>query len=253
MTESAAATDIFGMSRYWDRYAAGVAEELPEDALKNAFGWCQYEGHGPGDELLGDSLSTLELGFGRGNAVAALASKGLDATGVDVSPLQCEQAQSRWGHLPGATFLQGDVCTYLADASQRWDAIYSIWGALWFTDPDLLLPLIHDRWPRAGGWCSPTRHPCPVATAYRGCTAVGSPAAAPGSTDGPTNPKRGPPSCASTASPVLIPGSTPPRRTTCWAPSSSQHTAPDLGKHREEGGPAPDDTSSSGPVNHNGR
>lgn len=37
------------------------------------------------------------------------------------------------------------MCTYLADTSQRWDTIYSIWGALWFTDPDVLLPLVRDR------------------------------------------------------------------------------------------------------------
>jgi hypothetical protein len=34
-----------------------------------------------------------------------------------------------------------------AAADQRWDAIYSIWGSLWFTDPDQLLPLVlqHQR------------------------------------------------------------------------------------------------------------
>ncbi|MFD0772678.1 class I SAM-dependent methyltransferase [Streptomonospora algeriensis] len=133
------------LAGYWDRYASGVAAEPPEDALKNAFGWCQYEGHGPGDELLGDPLTALELGSGRGNAVAALASKGVEATGVDVSPLQFDQARQRWGHLPGAAFTRGDGCAYLAEADRRWDAIYSIWGALWFTDPDRLLPLVRER------------------------------------------------------------------------------------------------------------
>lgn len=32
---------------YWDHYAEGVANETPEEALKNAFGWTQYAGHGP--------------------------------------------------------------------------------------------------------------------------------------------------------------------------------------------------------------
>jgi len=58
---------------YWDRYGRGVTDETPEAALKNAFGWCQYDGHGPGDEVLGDPQTTLELGPGRGDAVGALA------------------------------------------------------------------------------------------------------------------------------------------------------------------------------------
>jgi hypothetical protein len=73
---------------YWDHYAAGVAHETPEEALKNAFGWTQYEDHGPGDELFGEPLAALELGSGRGNAVAALATKDIDATGIDISPAQ---------------------------------------------------------------------------------------------------------------------------------------------------------------------
>uniref|UniRef100_UPI003F497A54 class I SAM-dependent methyltransferase n=1 Tax=Amycolatopsis sp. CA-096443 TaxID=3239919 RepID=UPI003F497A54 len=130
---------------YWDRYGRGVPEETPEDALKSAFGWCQYDGHGPGDEVLGDPLTTLELGPGRGDAVAALATKGVVATGVDLSPVQVEVAQARWGHLPNAHFEQGDVLDFLAAADQRWDAIYSIWGAVWFTDPASLLPAVLDR------------------------------------------------------------------------------------------------------------
>lgn len=58
-----------------------IAGDTPEEALKNAFGWTQYDGHGPGDELLGNPTTALELGFGRGHAVAALATKG-----VDISP-----------------------------------------------------------------------------------------------------------------------------------------------------------------------
>ncbi|GAB3969897.1 hypothetical protein GCM10029978_042170 [Actinoallomurus acanthiterrae] len=130
---------------YWDRYAVGVAAEEPEDALKHAFGWTQYEGHGPGEELLGEPATALELGSGRGNAVAALATKGIDATGIDISPIQCEQAKRRWSHLSSARFVHGDVLDYLAGTDQRWDAIYSIWGALWFTDPEQLLPLVLER------------------------------------------------------------------------------------------------------------
>ncbi|QWF85644.1 hypothetical protein [Amycolatopsis sp. CA-230715] len=34
---------------------------------------------------------------------------------------------------------------FLTTADQRWDAIYSIWGAVWFTDPTILLPAVLDR------------------------------------------------------------------------------------------------------------
>jgi SAM-dependent methyltransferase len=135
-------TDYAG---YWNHYAHGVEDETAEDALKHAFGWTQYSGHGPGDELLGEPATALELGCGRGNATAALATKGIEATGLDISTVQCEQARKRWGHLSGAQFVQADVVEFLTDTGQRWDAIYSIWGALWFTDPERLLPLVHDR------------------------------------------------------------------------------------------------------------
>jgi SAM-dependent methyltransferase len=142
-------TDRAGTPRhladYWDRYAAKGADDTPEEALKNAFGWTQYNGHGPGDELLDEPRTALELGSGRGNAVAALATNGVDATGIDVSPAHTTAARTRWGHLRDAHYLVGDVLDFLTNSDRQWDAIYSIWGALWFTDPDVILPAIRDR------------------------------------------------------------------------------------------------------------
>ncbi|WP_043617967.1 class I SAM-dependent methyltransferase [Nonomuraea candida] len=111
---------------YWDRYALGIRKnhDTAEEALKDAFGWTQYSGHGPGDELLGDPATALELGCSRGHAVAALATKGISATGVDLSPVQVDGARQQWGHLPNA---------------------HSIFGALWFTDPEQWMPLVHQR------------------------------------------------------------------------------------------------------------
>ncbi|MGI8313409.1 class I SAM-dependent methyltransferase [Saccharopolyspora hattusasensis] len=135
---------------YWDHYAAGVAGQDQQKALKEAFGWTQYEGHGPGDELLGDPLTALELGSGRGNAVAALALKGIDTTGIDLSPGQCDAAERSWGTIPGVHFVQADVVEFLSATGQQWDAIYSIWGGVWFTDPVVLLPLIRARLTQGG-------------------------------------------------------------------------------------------------------
>ncbi|MEI5524407.1 class I SAM-dependent methyltransferase [Streptomyces brasiliscabiei] len=131
------------LETYWNRYGAGVKDVEP--AQPPAFGWTQYDGHGPGEELLEQPDSALELGFGRGSDVAYLANKGVRATGVDISPVQCERAREQYGHVPGARFEQGEVCQYLADTDERFDAVYSVWGALWFCDPERLLPLVRKR------------------------------------------------------------------------------------------------------------
>ncbi|MFD6070289.1 class I SAM-dependent methyltransferase [Amycolatopsis lurida] len=132
-------------SGYWDHYAYRTASADAEPASADAFGWTQYPGHGPGQELLGDPRSALELGCGSGDAVAALAMGGVDATGVDLSGVQHELACRRWGHVPGVRFKHADVLEFLAEADRTWEAIYSIWGALWFLDPAVVLPLVRER------------------------------------------------------------------------------------------------------------
>ncbi|WP_414941691.1 hypothetical protein [Amycolatopsis sp. cmx-11-51] len=89
---------------YWNRYAERAADTGHDDPPEQALGWTRYPGHGPVAELLGDPRSALELGCGRWDAVAALAARGVDATGVDVSAVQCEQAQRRFGTVAGTRF-----------------------------------------------------------------------------------------------------------------------------------------------------
>lgn len=202
---------------YWDRYAQGVTPEDPEEALATALEWTQYPGHGPGFELLGEPASALELGAGRGNAVAALASRGVRATGVDVSPVAVEHARHQWAHL-GAEFHHADVVEFLTGTGQRWDAVYSVWGAAWFTDPDVLFPLVHDRLEPGGGSCSPAPPRFPGRTEYRACTEAGSTAAGCGSTGGPTNPRCGRRFCLVTGSVRCRCGRSRPRRLTMWEP-----------------------------------
>ncbi|MDE3724395.1 class I SAM-dependent methyltransferase [Nocardiopsis sp. N85] len=129
---------------YWDRYIQGITPQEPEEVSPPALEWTQYPGHGPGPELLGEPSTALELGFGRGSAVAALACRGINATGVDVSPVAVRTARERWEHL-GAEFHHADVVEFLASTTRRWEAIHSIWGAAWFTDPAVLFPLVYDR------------------------------------------------------------------------------------------------------------
>ncbi|MET9260337.1 class I SAM-dependent methyltransferase [Amycolatopsis sp. NPDC004079] len=147
---------------FWDRYAERTAADTDVPVLE----WTQYPGHGPGIELLGDPRSTLELGCGQGDAVAALAGGGVDATGVDLSAAQIEQACSRWGHVEGARFEHAEVLGFLAAADRTWDAVYSIWGALWFLDPDLVLPLVRKHLTPCGKLVF--SHAPPVPGAY-GC------------------------------------------------------------------------------------
>lgn len=136
---------VTDLTTYWDRYAAQLPAPSREDALKGALRWCQYDDHGPGAELLGAPESTLELGCGRGDAVAALAATGVQATGVDLSGEHVRAAHQWWGDVPGARFLRAEVAGFLHGTDQRWDALYSIWGAVWFTDPEALLPLVRQR------------------------------------------------------------------------------------------------------------
>lgn len=50
----------------------------------------------------------------------------------------------RWGP-EGARFVCAEVLEHLRADSQTYDAVYSIFGAVWFTDPEELLPLIAQR------------------------------------------------------------------------------------------------------------
>ncbi|WKU48332.1 class I SAM-dependent methyltransferase [Streptomyces sp. VNUA116] len=132
---------------YWDRYAAGAVEKIGtvEASIEKGFGWTQYDHHGPAEELLCQPEKTLELGCGCGDTVAYLARKGIDATGLDLSPVQVRTAEERWGDLTGARFLLREAVDHLRTTDETYDAIYSIWGAFWFTDPRRLLPSIRER------------------------------------------------------------------------------------------------------------
>ncbi|MCF3101223.1 class I SAM-dependent methyltransferase [Streptomyces roseoverticillatus] len=134
--------DIAAERELWDTYAQSTRSDvLDSDPV---FCWTQYAGHGPGPELLGEPESVLELGCGTGRALAYLAQRGVKATGVDLSPVMVEQTTKRWGPL-GVRFVCCEVLEHLAVSTDTYDAVYSIFGAVWFTDPARLLPLIADR------------------------------------------------------------------------------------------------------------
>ncbi|MGV9250876.1 hypothetical protein [Streptomyces sp. NPDC003697] len=62
----------------------------------------------------------------------------------------------------------GDAVGFLQAAGEMFDAVYSVYGAAWFADPDLLMPAVHERL-RPGGRLVFSQRP-PVEGCY-GCQA----------------------------------------------------------------------------------
>ncbi|MEU3340416.1 class I SAM-dependent methyltransferase [Streptomyces sp. NPDC006668] len=132
--------DIAAETELWDTFAESAFKQDAEPT----FCWTQYAGHGPGPELLGGPRRVLEIGCGTGRALAFLAGQGVEAHGVDLSPVMVKKTSERWADT-GAVFHRGEVLDWLAECSDRYDAVYSIFGAAWFTDPSRLFPLVHAR------------------------------------------------------------------------------------------------------------
>ncbi|PGH46933.1 class I SAM-dependent methyltransferase [Streptomyces sp. Ru87] len=132
--------DLDAEAELWDTYAETAFEPDAPPVLN----WTQYQGHGPGAELLGEPRRVLEIGCGTGRALAHLAQQGVEAHGVDLSPVMLKKTTERWAGT-GAIFHLGDVLTYLAEDRRTYDAVYSAFGAAWFTDPSRLFPLVRAR------------------------------------------------------------------------------------------------------------
>jgi SAM-dependent methyltransferase len=126
----------------WDTYAESTAEDVFKS--EPVFRWTQYGDHGPGTELLGSPESALEIGCGTGRMLAYLAKQGAKTTGVDLSPVMVKNTSERWGPI-GARFVCAEVLDYLGNNAETYDAIYSIFGAAWFSDPKRLFPLVYER------------------------------------------------------------------------------------------------------------
>lgn len=133
----------------WDRYAQGRAPRRDRNALGAAtwFNWTSHPDHGPDETLLGDvrGRRVLELGSGTGCNLAHLASLGGRCTGLDVSPTQTGKAVTRWGDRPRLDFHTGEAVDFLTKAAGVFDVVYSVFGAAWFIDPDVLFSLVSRR------------------------------------------------------------------------------------------------------------
>lgn len=134
--------DIDAEREVWNSYAEHAIGR-PEDR-KPGLEWTQYPEHGPGVEVLGAPSTVLELGCGTGHALAYLAQQGIKARGVDLSPVMVDTARERWGPL-GVDVVCAEVLEYLHEDTDTYDAVYSVFGAAWFTHPAKLLPLVLER------------------------------------------------------------------------------------------------------------
>lgn len=133
-------------SARWDRYAQVSSPRRLVNAAGAStwFNWTQYPDHGPGLEVLrlSPGARVLDLGCGKGGNLAHIHATGHRGIGVDVSALQVAHAETRW---PDLAVVLGDALTYLEQGEEPFDAVYSVFGALWFVDPDLLLPAVGRR------------------------------------------------------------------------------------------------------------
>jgi SAM-dependent methyltransferase len=132
--------------RAWNGFAAKAAPRRAVNAAgaRTWLNWTQYPDHGPDEAVLGpvNGKRVVELGSGAGANLAHLATLGAHCVGVDIAPARAVNATKAWGHLPNLEFITADATSHLAANPGRYDVAYSIFGAVWFTDPELLLPLI---------------------------------------------------------------------------------------------------------------
>ncbi|NUV58899.1 trans-aconitate 2-methyltransferase [Streptomyces sp. CAI-85] len=137
------------LAESWERYAVGSKPRRAVNAKGDAtwLNWTQYADHGPDEGVLGAVAGrrVLELGSGSGSNLAHLVTLGATGRGVDVAPAREAGAVERWGHLPGLEFRTAEATAFLRETGETFDVVLSIFGAVWFVDPDILLPLIRSR------------------------------------------------------------------------------------------------------------
>ncbi|MGW2657897.1 methyltransferase domain-containing protein [Streptomyces sp. NPDC001478] len=86
----------------------------------------------------------MDLGPAEDENAAFLARAGVEVTAVDFSAVQVERARRFWKGERRLTFVHAGACAFL-DADGPRFAIYSTWGAVWFTDAEELFPRVASR------------------------------------------------------------------------------------------------------------
>ncbi|MGW2971007.1 methyltransferase domain-containing protein [Streptomyces mirabilis] len=127
----------------WHHYGRARADS--DRAVPDGFYWAWGQDAGPGAEVLGDLVGCCvgDLGAGAARHAAHLAvhhQPGRVAA-VDASPAQYAMATDLYGHLtPRLRIVHSDVVCHLHAMRGAYDVLYSVFGAIDFTDPRELLP-----------------------------------------------------------------------------------------------------------------
>ncbi|MEV7603523.1 class I SAM-dependent methyltransferase [Kitasatospora sp. NPDC089797] len=132
-----AAPDLW---HHYGRTRGDTDRSVPEE-----FSWIWAQDSGPGAEMLGDltGLLVADLGAGAARHAAHLATHHAPARvdAVDASPAQHAMASALYGHLaPRLRTVHADVAEHLNERPGGYNVLYSVFGAVDFTDPRLLLP-----------------------------------------------------------------------------------------------------------------
>jgi SAM-dependent methyltransferase len=127
----------------WHHY--GRARATSDRAVLGTFHWNWGQNAGPGPEVLGDLTGRCvgDLGAGPARHAAHLAVHHQPARviAIDASPAQHAMATGLYAHLaPRLRIVQSDAVSHLQAMTGAYDVLYSVFGALDFTDPYELLP-----------------------------------------------------------------------------------------------------------------
>ncbi|MDT9692614.1 class I SAM-dependent methyltransferase [Streptomyces sp. P9(2023)] len=146
-------------AEYWDKYKPHRGEAPQRRPVADRFDWTGVLGNGPGAEILGTPKNALDLGPAEGENAAFLARAGVEVVAVDFSPVQIDRARAFWSDQPSLEFVHSEACSFLDHDVRQFEAIYSTWGAVWFTDPEELLPRITRRLTPGGIFAFSHREP----------------------------------------------------------------------------------------------
>ncbi|MFC8584002.1 class I SAM-dependent methyltransferase [Streptomyces sp. NPDC057217] len=133
----------------WHAYAEQVPHVPGPSPVRQRMEWGMHPGIGPDARVLGPALHerrVLELGCGNGHNAAHLAGvHGAEVTAVDLVGTQIRRANEKYGALKGLTFLICDALRFLRNGTLPFDSVYSVFGALGLTDPEIMLPAVARR------------------------------------------------------------------------------------------------------------
>ncbi|MFF9073782.1 class I SAM-dependent methyltransferase [Streptomyces sp. NPDC014872] len=132
-------------SDLWHHYGRARAEcdrAVPED-----FRWTWGQDGGPGPEVLGElsgkTVGDLGSGAARHAAHLVVHHGPRLVTAVDASPAQYGLATRLFGSLaPRLRIVHSDAVSHLRAMPHTYDVLYSVFGALDFTGPRVLLPAV---------------------------------------------------------------------------------------------------------------